>query len=149
MSWTRVRAAAALTVLALGLRAAAAEPPSMPWVRKIILNGAHQLSRSALLGRIDLKAWRPLPEEAAVKVPGQVVEAYARSGLPPPGVQVTVGVPDGKGATHVTIDLVETPLPRLDAFRSDLGGLPWATALPTRAKLLYLKLDGKLTRFNR
>jgi len=149
VSWTRVRAAAALTVLALGLRAAAAEPPSMPWVRKIILNGAHQLSRSALLGRIDLKAWRPLPEEAAVKVPGQVVEAYARSGLPPPGVQVTVGVPDGKGATHVTIDLVETPLPRLDAFRSDLGGLPWATALPTRAKLLYLKLDGKLTRFNR
>jgi hypothetical protein len=156
MSWTDRRAALLLGLL-LGLvfgllpsalPAAAAEGPPEKWVRKIEVRGAHQISRPLLLRRIDLKSWRPLPPDAAAR-------CRARSrGLRPlrspgPEVTVTVGEPDARGATRVTLDLVESPLPRLDSLGADLGGLPWVTSLPTRVKLLVRKVDAKLSRWNR
>lgn len=157
MSWTDRRAALLLGLrlglvfglLPSALPAAAAEGPPEKWVRKIEVRGAHQISRPLLLRRIDLKSWRPLPPDAAATVPGQVAEAYARSGLPAPEVTVAVGEPDARGATRVTLDLVESPLPRLDSLGADLGGLPWVTSLPTRVKLLVRKVDAKLSRWNR
>lgn len=140
-------AAGLLAILLCG--AAAAEPAPKPWVRKVEVRGAKQLARPVLLGRLDLKAWRALPADAATSVPGQVAEAYERAGLPAPQVSVTVGPPDEKGATVVTLDLVETPLPRLDSLSFDLGGLPFLTSLSTRGKALWFRIDGKVSRFNR
>jgi hypothetical protein len=118
-------------------------------VRKIEVHGIKQLGRADLLRRIDLKSWRMLPADAGRSVPGQVVEVYERSGLPAPKVAVAIGEPDAKGATVVTLDIVETPLPRLESFSVDLDGLPFVTGLSTRVRFLYFKLDAKLTRFNR
>ncbi|HYN43494.1 MAG TPA: POTRA domain-containing protein, partial [Thermoanaerobaculia bacterium] len=157
MNSTRVRATAALQAVLLGVflgvslpgGTAAGEPAPKPWVRRIDVRGLHQLSKADLLARIDLKSWRALPEDAGRSVPGQVVEVYGRAGLPAPKVAVTIGEPGANGATVVTLDLVETPLPRLDSFSVDLGGLPFLTSLSTRGRFLYFKLDGKLSRFNR
>ncbi|MBK9090506.1 MAG: BamA/TamA family outer membrane protein [Holophagales bacterium] len=146
---TSVRAAAAAFALLLLAHGAAAEAPPAPWVRKIELRGVKQLGRSVLRDRIELKTWRVLPVDPAVTVPAQVVEAYTRAGLPAPKVSVTVGKPDAKGAVHVALDVVETPLPRLETFDVDLDGLPFFTSLATRGKVLYFKLDAKLSRFNR
>jgi len=143
----RAGLAALLALLLAGVSAAAEAP--RPWVRKVVVNGAKQLSRPVLLGRLDLKAWRALPEDAEKSVPAQVVEAYARAGLPAPAVRVTVGPPDPRGATIVTLDLVETPLPRLASLSADLDDLPFLTSLSTQAKVLWFRLDGKLTRYNR
>lgn len=144
---TSTRAALLLALLLGG--GAAADPPPEAWVRKVEVRGARQLARHVLLGRIDLKAWRALPADAASTVPAQVAEAYARQGLPAPGVTVTVGPPDAKGATVVTLDLVETPLPRLDSLTADLGGLPFVSSLPTRGKVFWARVDGKFSRYNR
>ena len=152
MTWTRVLAAGTLAAVLAGLlaggAAGAGEAPT-PWVRKIHLRGVHQLGKADLLRRIDLKSWRALPADAAQSVPPQVVDVYERAGLPAPRVAVTLGEPDERGATEVTLDLVETPLPRLDSFSPDLGGLPFLTSLSTRGKVLYFRLDAKLSRFNR
>ena len=145
---TSVRAVAAAFALLLLARGAAAEAPPV-WVRKIELRGVKQLGKSILRDRIDLKTWRALPVDPAVTVPAQVAEAYVRAGLPAPKVSVTVGKPDAKGAVHVALDVVETPLPRLETFDVDLDGLPFFTSLATRGKVLYFKLDAKLSRFNR
>jgi outer membrane protein insertion porin family len=145
---TSARAAAAALALLLVARFAVAGPPE-PWVRKVELRGVKQLGKSILSDRIDLKTWRALPADPAKTVPAQVVEAYTRSGLPAPKVTVAVGVPDAKGAVVVALDVVETPLPRLESFDVDLGGLPFLTGLSTRGKVLYFKLDAKLSRFNR
>jgi outer membrane protein insertion porin family len=118
-------------------------------VRKIELRGVKQLGKSVLRDRIDLKTWRTLPAEPAVSVPAQVAEAYTRAGLPAPKVAVAVGEPDPKGAVVVRLDVVETPLPRLESFDVDLDGLPFFTSLSTRSKVLYFKLDARLSRFNR
>ena len=139
--------AALLTALLAG--GASAEPRPRPWVRKIEVRGAKQLGRAELLRRIDLKSWRVLPGDAGSSVSGQVVEAYERTGLPVPKVAVTIGAPDAKGATIITLDLVETPLPRLESFSVDLAGLPFLTSLSTRGRILYFRLDAKLSRFNR
>lgn len=139
---------AALVALLIAAASVAAEPPR-PWVRRIVVNGEKQLSRPTLLGRLDLKTWRALPEDPETTVPAQVAEAYARAGLPAPSVEVTVGPPDPRGATVVTLDLVETPLPRLESFAVDLDGLPFLTSLSTNAKVLWFRIDGKLFRFNR
>ena len=147
-STSRTAPLAALLALLLAGSAAAAEAPR-PWVRKIVVHGAKQLSRPTLLGRLDLKTWRPLPDDPATSVPAQVAEAYARAGLPTPSVEVTVGAPDPRGATVVTLDLVETPLPRLESFSADLGGLPFPTNLSTLGKVVWFRLDGKLSRYNR
>ncbi len=148
MTSTRGRFVAALLAVLLA-GTAGAEAPPRPWVRKIEVRGAKQLGRAELLRRIDLKSWRMLPADAGESVPGQVVEVYERSGLPAPKVAVTIGEPDAKGATVVTLDLVETPLPRLDSFPVDLGGLPFLTSLSTHGRILYFKLDAKLSKFNR
>ncbi len=159
MIWTERRAAPLLGLvlgLVLGLfpaalPASAAEEPPGKWVRKIEVRGAHQLSRPRLLRRIDLKSWRPLPADAVATVSAaQVAEAYTRSGLPAPE-----GHGHGRRAgrervpTRVMLDLVESPLPRLDSLGVDLGGLPWVTSLPTRVKLLVIRVDAKLSRWNR
>ena len=157
MTSTRVRAFAALLAVPLGVLlgvflpggTAEGETVPKPWVRKIDVRGLHQLSKADLLARIDLKSWRALPGDAGRSVPGQIVEVYERAGLPAPKIAVTIGAPDTKGATVVTIDLVETPLPRLASFSVDLGALPWLTSLSTRGKLLYFKLDAKIYRLNR
>ena len=148
MTSTSVRAAAAAFAFLLLARGAAAEAPSA-WVRKIELRGVRQIGKSTLRDRIDLKTWRALPADPAVTVPAEVAEAYARSGLPAPKVTVTVGEPDAKGAVTVALDVVETPLPRLESFDVDLEGLPFFTGLSTRGKVLYWRLDAKLSRFNR
>jgi len=145
---TSVRAAAAALALLLLARGASAEAPSV-WVRKIELRGVRQLGKSTLRDRIDLKTWRALPADPEVTVPPQVAEAYTRAGLPAPEVAVTVGPPDAKGAVTVTLDVVETPLPRLESLGLDLDGLPLLTGLSTRGKVLYFWLDAKLGRFNR
>ena len=152
MTSTRVRAAGVLAALLAGFllaAAVAAEEAPEPWVRKIRLEGVHQLGKADLLRRIDLKTWRALPEDATRSVPPQVVDVYERAGLPAPEVAVTLGEPDGKGATEVTLSLVETPLPRLDSLSADLGDLPFLTSLSTLGKILYFRLDAKLSRFNR
>ena len=148
MTSTRARLAAAILTVLLPWGASAQAPPR-PWVRKIDVRGVKQLGKTDLLRRIDLKSWRMLPADAGKSVPGQVVDVYERSGLPAPRVTVAIGEPDAKGATVVTLDLVETPLPRLESFSVDLDGLPFLTSLSTRGRILYLKLDGKLSRFNR
>ncbi|MBK8595960.1 MAG: BamA/TamA family outer membrane protein [Holophagales bacterium] len=148
MTSTRTLFAAALLAVLLPGGASAQAPPP-PWVRKIEVHGIKQLGRADLLRRIDLKSWRMLPADAGRSVPGQVVEVYERSGLPAPKVAVAIGEPDAKGATVVTLDIVETPLPRLESFSVDLDGLPFVTGLSTRVRFLYFKLDAKLSRFNR
>lgn len=148
MTSTRGLASAALLAVLLAGSAAAQSPPR-PWVRKIEVRGAKQLSKPDLLAKIDLKSWRALPADAERNVPVQVVDVYERAGLPPPKVTVTIGESDERGATTVTLDLVETPLPRLESLSVDLGGLPFLTGLSTRGKVLYFRLDAKLTRFNR
>ena len=145
---TSVRAAVAVFALLLLAHGAAAEAPPV-WVRRIELRGVKQLGKSVLRDRIDLKTWRALPADPAVSVPAQVAEAYTRAGLPAPKVSVTVGEPDAKGAVEVVLDVVETPLPRLETFDVDLDGLPFFTSLATRGKVLYFRLDAKLSRFNR
>ena len=152
MTSTKGRAAGVLLALLAGLglgRAVVAEAAPKPWVRKIRLEGVHQLGKADLLRRIDLKTWRSLPEDALRSVPPQVVDVYERAGLPAPEVAVTLGEPDERGATEVTLSLVETPLPRLDSLSADLGGLPFVTSLSTRGKILYFRLEAKLSRFNR
>lgn len=150
-SFARPRAALAALVLGslLGGGAAAGSEPPRPWVRRIEVRGLHQISKADLLARIDLKSWRVLPADAQQSVPGQVGEVYERAGLPRPRVVVTVGAPDAKGATVVGLDLDETPLPRLEAFSVDLGGLPFLTGLSTHGRFLYFRLDAKVSRFNR
>ncbi len=152
MTSTRVGAAGAFAALLAGLVLSftvAAEEAPKPWVRKIRLEGVHQIGKADLLRRLDLKTWRTLPEDAERSVPPQVVDVYERAGLPAPDVAVTLGEPDVKGATEVTLSLVETPLPRLDSLSADLGDLPFLTSLSTRGKILYFRLDAKLSRFNR
>ena len=149
MTSTSTRAAAAALALVLLARHAAAEAPPERWVRKIELRGVRQLGKATLRDRIDLKTWRTLPAEPEVTVPAQVAEAYARAGLPAPKVTVRVSQPDTKGAVVVALDVVETPLPRLESLNVDLDGLPFFTGLSTEAKVLYFRLDAKLSRFNR
>lgn len=145
---TSVRAAAAAFAFLLLAHGAAAEAPPV-WVRKIELKGVKQLGKSVLRDRIDLKTWRALPADPTVTVPAQVAEAYERAGLPAPKVTVRVGEPDAKGAVEVALDVVETPLPRLESLAVDLDGLPFFTSLATHGKVLYFRLDAKLSRFNR
>ena len=149
MTSTRARAAVAALALLLLARGAAAEGAPERWVRKIELRGVKQLGKGTLRDRIDLKTWRVLPADPEVTVPAQVAEAYARAGLPAPKVTVRVGEPDPKGAVVVSLDVVETPLPRLESLHADLDGLPFFTSLSTEGKVLYFRLDAKLFRFNR
>lgn len=148
MTSTSARSAAAALVLLLA-RGAAAEGVADRWVRKIELRGVTQLGKATLRDRIDLKTWRALPADPEHAVPAQVAEAYARAGLPAPKVTVKVGGADPKGAVVVALDVVETPLPRLESLRVDLDGLPFLTSLSTEGKVLYFRLDAKLSRFNR
>ena len=148
MTSTRARAAVLLAGLLLARGRALPAPPE-PWVRKIEMKGVTQLGKGTLRDRMELKTWRSLPPDPASSVPGQVEEVYERAGYPRPRVAVSVGEPDARGAVVVSLDVVETPLPRLESFTVDLDGLPFLTSLSTRGKVLYFRLDGKLSRYNR
>ena len=149
MTSTSARAAVAALAFFLLSRGASAEDTPGRWVRKIELRGVKQLGKSTLRDRIELKTWRALPADPEHAVPAQVAEAYARAGLPAPKVTVRVGAPDPKGAVVVALDVVETPLPKLESLRFNLDGLPFFTSLSTEGKVLYFRLDAKLSRFNR
>ncbi len=120
-----------------------------PYVNRIGLHGVRQVPRWDIVGRLDLRIWRPLSDEFLEAVPSQMKEAYTRLGLPSPEVTVNAGKPDEEGGTRVEILVSEVQLPRLTTFDPDFGGMPFVSGLSTKGAFLLYRLKGKLIGYNR